>query len=255
MHRFEGKVAIITGAGSGIGKATALQLAKEGAVVICTSRDKKARDTVDLILSLGGDATYRQVDVTVSQQIKDAVEETVRTYGQIDCVYNNAAMTGPVSSIEDYDEEIFREVFATNVYGQFYMMKHVIPHLKAGASIVNCSSLHGTRGMEKASPYSASKHAVIGLTRSAAIELGPKGIRANAICPGPIGPTRMLVDYEEQLGASLDVVEEMIAAGAVLKRFGKEEEVAQHVCFLLSPQASYITGAVHLCDGGYSANG
>lgn len=251
-NRFEDKVVIVTGAGTGIGKAVALQIAREGGSVVCATRSSAGLGTVEEIVNAGGKAIHIFVDVTEPEEIENVVKQTMDTYGKIDGLYNNAAITGNNQPVEAYDLDVFNEVISTNLTSQFLMMKYALPHMSRDGSVVNCSSLHGTRGMAGDVAYSASKHAVIGLTRSVAAEQGLYGIRVNAVCPGPVA-TKMMRRYEGMLSDDIPALEHQIAQGGALKRFGTEEEISQVVCFLLSDDSSYVTGSVQMVDGGYSA--
>ncbi len=250
--RFNGKVAIVTGAGSGIGRATALKLASEGASVVCVTISESGKATVREITGQGGEALFIQGDVSKEPVVQGVIQETIERYGKIDCLYNNAAITGDNTLVVDYPLETFNRVIETNLYSQFMMMKYALPHMTSGSSILNCASLHGTIGMAGDAAYSASKHAIIGLTKSVAAEVGHLNIRANVLAPGPV-PTVMMGRYERLLSDDVEGLQAAIASGTALKRYGTPEEVANFVCFLLSDEAGFITGTVHLIDGGYSA--
>ena len=250
--KFEGKVVIVTGAGSGIGCATAKKLAGEGASVVCVTISESGKAVAQDIVALGGEAVFIQGDVSDEAVVKGIIADTIERYGKIDCLYNNAAITGDNNFVEEYPVETFEKVIATNLISQFMMMKYALPHMSSGSSILNCASLHGTIGMAGDAAYSASKHAIIGLTKSVAAEVGPRNIRVNVLAPGPV-PTVMMGRYERLLSDDVEGLQAAIASGTALKRYGTPEEVANFVCFLLSEDASFITGTVHLIDGGYSA--
>lgn len=252
-NRFENKVVIITGAGSGIGKATALRVAREGGTVVVANRSDAGASTVEEIKAFGGEGIFVRSDVSVEDDCKNVVEQAMATYGKIDCLYNNSAITGNNADITEYDPALFNKVIQTNLNGQFYMMRYALPHMKSGSSILNCSSLHGIFiGMAQDAAYSASKHAIIGMTKSVAKEVGHRNIRVNAICPGPI-PTPTMNRYEKLLFEDVELLQSLIASGTALGRYGTPEEVAAFACFLLSDEASFITGTAHVIDGGYSA--
>ncbi|MFF2910090.1 SDR family NAD(P)-dependent oxidoreductase [Paenibacillus sp. NPDC057934] len=253
FEEFKGKTAIITGGGTGIGRATALRLAELGANVVIASRSEEdGLATVrEITEELGGSAAFIQTDVSKEEQIISLVNQTIERFGSIDYMYNNSAITGDNELLEDYKTETFDRVFDVNVRGQQLLMKYAVPHMKPGSAIVNCASLHGTIAMAGDVAYSASKHAVIGLGKSAAAELAAKGIRVNIVAPGPV-PTKMMRRYEELLTDDVDALEQAIAQLPVLKRYGTPEEVANAVVFLLSDMASYIVGHVLMVDGGCS---
>ncbi|CAH1191130.1 Levodione reductase [Paenibacillus auburnensis] len=251
-HRFSGKVAIVTGAGSGIGRASAIRLALEGASVVCVTISNSGKATAREITELGGESLFIQGDVSKEAVVKGIIKDTIDRYGKIDCLYNNAAITGDNQLVEEYPVETFERVIDTNLISQFMMMKYAIPYMPSGSAILNCASLHGTIGMAGDAAYSASKHAIIGLTKSVAAEVGPRNIRANVLAPGPV-PTVMMGRYERLLSDDIEGLQSAIASGTALKRYGTADEIANFVCFLLSDEAGFITGTVHLIDGGYSA--
>ncbi|OBZ11947.1 hypothetical protein A8L34_16655 [Bacillus sp. FJAT-27264] len=253
FEEFKGKTAIITGGGTGIGRATALRLAELGANVVIASRSEEdgVATVREITEVLGGSAAFIQTDVSKEEQIISLVNQTIERFGSIDYMYNNSAITGDNELLEDYKTETFDRVFDVNVRGQQLLMKYAVPHMKPGSAIVNCASLHGTIAMAGDVAYSASKHAVIGLGKSAAAEFAAKGIRVNIVAPGPV-PTKMMRRYEELLTDDVEALEQAIAQLPVLKRYGTPEEVANAVVFLLSDMASYIVGHVLMVDGGCS---
>jgi NAD(P)-dependent dehydrogenase (short-subunit alcohol dehydrogenase family) len=256
--RFDGKVVIVTGAGTGLGLATALRLAREGArlslVDVNSEALERARETIQ---AEAPDATISLVtaDVSVEDQVAAYVEQTIQDFGRIDGLYNNAGIEGKQDPIEAYGGEMLGKVLDINVKGVLYGMKHTLSHLKAqgSGSIVNAASVGGIRAVPNLVAYVASKHAVAGMTKQAAIEYGEHGVRINAIAPGAImtdmvrGSLIQIAgeDGWEEAGAAFVSVNPM-------KRFGQPEEVAGLVAFLLSDDAPFINGAVVPIDGGQS---
>jgi NAD(P)-dependent dehydrogenase (short-subunit alcohol dehydrogenase family) len=255
---FNGKVAVITGAGNGIGRQTALAFAARGAKVVVVDRDAPAAErTAGTIQQQGGQARAQTADVTKSAEVQAYVKAALDAYGRIDCFFNNAGIEGKVKPIAEYDEAVFDQVIGVNVKGVFLGLRHVLPVMlkqKAGA-IVNTASVAGLVGTPGISAYVASKHAVIGLTKSAAGEVARDGVRINAICPGPID-TRMIHSLESQLNpADPASVGDRYQASLPIGRYGTAEEVANVVLFLCSDLASNITGAQYVVDGGRTATG
>ncbi len=250
-----GKIALITGAAGAIGLATARLLAARGATIAATDISgadfgalRQAVTDVDRLLIV-------EADVTDEADFAAAVEATVKKFGTIDIFFNNAGIEGPVAPIPDFPVEGFRKVMEVNVTGIFLGLKLVIPVMaKAGrGSIINSSSVAGLTGSPGLCAYVASKHAVLGLTRAAAVEWGAKGIRVNCINPGPI-ESRMMASIEE--GASpgaAAAVHDGFAALIPMKRYGTPEEVAGVVAFLASDDAGYVNGAAYAVDGGMTA--
>jgi NAD(P)-dependent dehydrogenase (short-subunit alcohol dehydrogenase family) len=249
MKSFENKVIIVTGAGSGIGRATALAFAQEGAkVVVSDFHEQEGQETVSQIRSLGAEAYFIKCDVSQEPQVKELVEKTIQKYGRLDCAYNNAGIEGAPSSTVECSSENWDRTIDTNLKGVWLCMKYEIPEmLKHGkGSIVNCSSIAGLVGFETIPAYVASKHGVIGLTETAALEFAKKNIRVNAVCPGAIH-TPMLDRFtkgEEQQMANQDP----------MGRIGRPEEIAESVLWLCSDKASYVTGQSLAVDGGWVAH-
>src|SRR3954471_7055778 len=257
-RRFDGKVVMVTGAGTGLGLATAQRLAQEGARLTLVDRDggalEAARDAV-LAESAGTEGLLVTADVSAEDEVRSAVEQTVRDHGRIDGLYNNAGIEGKQDPVEDYDTGQLDKVIDVNLKGVLYGMKHTLPHLKAQGSgaIVNAASVGGIRAVPNLIAYVASKHAVAGMTRQAAVEYGQYGVSINAVAPGAI-MTDMIrgsliqiggEDGWEQAGA------EFVSTNP-MRRFGQPDEVATLVTFLLSQEAPFINGATIPIDGGQS---
>lgn len=248
---FTGKVAVVTGGGNGIGRAVCRAFAKRGAKLLVVDRDAAAAGAV--AAETGGIAMA--ADVTRSADVAAYVARALEAYGRIDCFHNNAGIEGRVASLVDYEEADFDAVMGVNVKGIFLGMKHVLPAMlrQGSGAVVNTASTAGLTGTAKMPVYVASKHAVIGLTKSVAGEVGPMGIRVNAVCPGPTD-TRMIRDLERQIAPNRpESVEEAYAAGIPLRRYGTAEEVANVVLFLCSDLAGNVTGAQYVVDGGRTA--
>jgi NAD(P)-dependent dehydrogenase (short-subunit alcohol dehydrogenase family) len=255
-RRFEGKVVLITGAAGGIGRAAAVRFATEGARLglVDLSRDG-LQATLDAVEKAGGAGLMVEADVTRSADVARYAAAVAERWGGVDCFFNNAGVLGAVKALVDYPEETFDRVLAVNVKGVWLGIKTVAPLLRArgGGAIVNTASIAGLRGSRNLVAYTASKHAVVGLTRTAALELAPAGIRVNAICPSPID-TAMVRDLET--GASPvnpAAFHERLAATIPLRRYGQPEEVAALVTFLCSADADYLTGGIYTVDGGAMA--
>ena len=251
-----GRVALITGGSSGIGQASAVALAKEGVKTVVTGRSQEGLgDTVSQVKAAGGDVQAIGADLTDPTDIERMIAEGASAYGRLDYLINNAGTQGEVNELADQRLESFDEVFATNVRGLFLCMKYAIPHiLKQGGAIVNLSSGGGLVGVPGASVYCASKHAVMGMTKVAALDYAQKGIRVNSVNPGGVD-TPMLqrffnsIEDEGERRAARDVFD----ASHPMGRLATAEEVAEAVVFLCSPKAAFITGTALSVDGGYVA--
>jgi NAD(P)-dependent dehydrogenase (short-subunit alcohol dehydrogenase family) len=249
MGRLEGKVTIITGAARGIGAAAARVFADEGAKLMLA--DVLVEPLRALVAEIGQSAALRLTDVTEEASVKQLVDDTVARYGRLDAAILNAGIEGQVKSIEAYPAEIFDKVMAVNVRGVFLGLKYVMQAMETGGSIVITSSTSGIRATPHMSAYAASKHAVIGLMRSAAIEGAAKLIRVNTVNPAPIDTT-MIASIAEMRGVG-DRDDQPLARGTPLGRYGTPEEVARLMLFLASDDASFCTGGVYMVDGGVSA--
>jgi NAD(P)-dependent dehydrogenase (short-subunit alcohol dehydrogenase family) len=253
MYReLEERVALVTGGGNGIGQATALAFAREGARVIVSDVDiKGGEETVGQVRQSGGDAVFAHADVSKEADVARLIEGIVRTHGRLDVAFNNAGISGAQSPLAALTEAQWAEVLAVNLTGVFLCMKHELLQMqKQGAgSIINNASILGTVGFAGASAYTASKHGVLGLTKVAALEYATQGIRVNAVCPGFI-VTPMLA----RAGLLSDeTTRKTIENLHALKRMGTSAEVAEAVTFLASTRASFITGHPLLVDGGFIA--
>jgi NAD(P)-dependent dehydrogenase (short-subunit alcohol dehydrogenase family) len=255
-RRFEGKVAIVTGAAGGIGRAACVRFAAEGASVAAVDLQGSDLDGVlGAIHDAGGEAIIVPADVTRAEHVRGYVEATVARFRRVDAFFNNAGIEGWVGPTTDYPEDVFDQVMAVNVKGVWLGMKYVVPEMRkaGGGAIVNTSSVAGLSGTPNIIAYGASKHAVIGLTKSGALEWGPDRIRVNAICPSPI-QTRMMRSLERGMNPDHpDAVQQAIAANIPLGRYGEPEEVAALVAFLCSDDAKFISGGIYTIDGGSRA--
>ena len=248
---FDNKVALVTGAGSGIGLSCALKFADLGAKVVVTDVSvQNGQGVVQRIKAAGGEAVFVKADVSESGDVKSLIEQTMKVFGRLDCACNNAGIGGVQALSADYPEEAWQRVLGVNLTGVWLCMKHEIPlMLKQGGAIVNMSSILGTVGFAGSVAYDAAKHGVIGLTQTAALEYAVKGIRVNAVCPGFIS-TPMLEGAGIVPGTDLY---KSIADLHPMKRLGTPEEVAEAVVWLCSDAASFVTGVSLLVDGGYDA--
>ena len=252
MTTFKGKVALVTGAGTGIGRATALDFGKKGAsVVVADINVEEAKKTVSMIKKAGGEALFVQTDVSKPQDCEMMVAEAIDAFGRLDYACNNAGIEGVMSGIADMKVEDWQRVINVNLTGIFLSMKYEIPEMlkQGGGAIVNMASILGQVGFANAAAYTAAKHGVVGLTKVAALEYSARGIRVNTICPAFI-VTPML----ERAGLLGDAnVRKSIEALHPIGRLGQPEEIAKVVTFLCSPDASFIAGESMLVDGGYVA--
>jgi NAD(P)-dependent dehydrogenase (short-subunit alcohol dehydrogenase family) len=249
--QLQGKIALVTGGGSGIGRATALRIAREGAkVMIADYVPDSAERTVKMIKDAGGEANCVAADASIGKQVEAMVAKTVETYGRIDCAFNNAGIEGRMANTVECTEENFDRTIAINLKGVWLCMKHEIPQMlkQGGGSIVNTASIAGLVGFEGLPAYNASKHGVIGLTRTAALEYATRNIRVNCVCPGVIH-TPMV----ERLIDSGGMNESDLQAGEPIGRMGKPEEIGEGVLWLFSDASSFVTGHPLVIDGAWIA--
>lgn len=255
-RRFEGKVVLITGAAGGIGRATAVRFATEGARLGLVDRARDGlRETLAAVEKAGGAGVTVEADVTRSADVARYAAAVAERWGGVDCFFNNAGILGDVRALVDYPEETFDRVIAVNVKGVWLGIKTMAPLLRArgGGVIVNTASIAGLRGSRNLVAYTASKHAVVGLTRTAALELAPAGIRVNAVCPSPIDTAMVQALETGASPANPAAFHERMAGTIPLRRYGQPEEVAALVTFLCSADAGYITGGIYTVDGGSMA--
>jgi 3alpha(or 20beta)-hydroxysteroid dehydrogenase len=248
-RRFVGKVVLITGGGGGIGRAAARRFASEGARVVLVDVAAPAlAQSVEAVEKVGVEVLAVEADVTRAADAERYAEAAVARFGGIDVFFNNAGVLGAVKPLVDYPEDAFDRVIAVNLKAVWLGMKAVVPRLRArgGGAVVNTASIAGLRGSPNIIAYTASKHAVVGMTRAASLELARHGIRVNAVCPAPI-ETPMV----QQLDA--DVRRERLTATIPMRRYGAPDEVAALVAFLASGDATYITGGIYTVDGGAMA--
>ncbi|HEY1021765.1 MAG TPA: glucose 1-dehydrogenase [Flavisolibacter sp.] len=247
MKQLENKVAIITGASSGIGKAAASLLASEGAkVVIADINEKSGQEAVEEIKKAGGEAFFVNADSSAAEDNEKLVAKTIAQYGSLDVAVNNAGIGGPLGATGEYPVDGWQKVIDINLSGVFYGLRYQIPAmLEKGGSIINVASILGNAGTRLSPAYVAAKHGVVGLTKAAALEYADKGIRVNSIGPGYI-QTPLLSSLDE---ATMKALVGLHPIG----RLGKAEEVAELILWLASSKASFVTGSYYPVDGGYLA--
>jgi NAD(P)-dependent dehydrogenase (short-subunit alcohol dehydrogenase family) len=245
-----GKVALVTGASSGIGRASAVELARRGAKVVVSARRPKEIDTLArAIREEGFEATAVRADINVEQEVIDLVAATVRTYGRIDIAFNNAGTEGEFTPFIEQSNQVYDTIFNANVRGVFWCMKNEAKAMlgQSSGSIINNASMGGVIGFANAALYIASKHAVLGLTKTASLEWFKQGVRVNAVCPGLID-----TPFQDRVWQT-DEAKRQVGAASVPGRMGTPEEIASVVCFLASDDASFVSGHGLLVDGGYTA--
>lgn len=252
MKKFSDSVAVVTGAASGIGRETALAFARQGARVMVADVDEPgSHQTVALITAEGGEAQAIATDVSNSSQVKSLVDKTVESWGRLDFMINNAGVGGVRASTADYPDEDWARTFAVNADGVFFGTKHALCHMvpaKSG-SIVNVSSVAGIAGFPNSIAYCASKHAVVGITRAAALEVARDGVTVNAICP--VFTATPMVDQLQAMEPRLvGKLESRIPVG----RLGTVQEIAAAILYLCAPEARFVTGVILPLDGGLTAS-
>jgi NAD(P)-dependent dehydrogenase (short-subunit alcohol dehydrogenase family) len=254
VGRLEGKVAVITGAADGIGRAASILFAREGAkLVLADINAAGLEETERLVKQETGTVVIQPTDVSREEDVKALIQLAVDTYGQIDCLVNNAGITGQFFPLDQEDGAAWQKVYGVNVLGAVYAVKYAAPHMQARRSgaIVNTASVAGIRAGAGTNAYSASKAAVINFTKTAACDLGGFNVRINCVCPGLIetGMTRPIFDLARERGK-----EDKLGSRCELRRYGRPEEVAKAILFLASDDASYITGQALPVEGGNTAS-
>jgi meso-butanediol dehydrogenase/(S,S)-butanediol dehydrogenase/diacetyl reductase len=252
--RLEGKVAVITGAADGIGRATAILFAREGAkLVLADVNEQGLRESLSLIIKEGGEAIIRRTDVSVEGEVKNLVDLALQAYSQVDILCNNAGIVGGLANLESQDRDDWQKVYAVNVLGAVFATKYLAKHMqeRRRGAIVNTASVAGIRSGAGGNAYSASKAALINFTQTAACDLGGFNVRVNAVCPGLIetGMTKPVFDLAREKGKFCK-----LGSRCELRRYGRAEEVAYAILFLASDEASYITGQALPVDGGNTAS-
>ena len=250
MGLLDGKVAFVTGGSAGIGRATAVRLAEEGAAVVVVDRDEvRGSEVVAEIEKAGGRALFVAADVSDDEQVAAAVAAAVDELGGIDVAFNNAGIEGSPAPAHELEREAWDRMLAVNLTGVWLCMRHEIPEMlrRGGGSIINCASVAGLVGFTGIAHYTASKHGVVGLTKAAALDYAQQGIRVNAVCPGVIDTemVRRFVEAQPEAEAGL-------LAGEPVGRLGRPEEIADVVVWLASERASFVTGQAIAVDGGFT---
>ncbi len=249
----QGKIALITGAGSGIGRATSLVMAREGATLVVSDINAEGgEETLSAVKDLGADGIFVHADVSKSDDVQALIAQAVQTYGRLDCAYNNAGIEGYMAGrLHEYPEDTWDRLIDINLKGVWLCLKHEIPQMlqQGGGAIVNTASAAGLVGSRRLSAYVASKHAVVGLTKAAALEYAADGIRINAVCPGIIDTPMM----DRLIGGREADYEASIPSRQPIGRLGTPAEIAESVAWLCSDAASLVTGLAMAVDGGFTA--
>ena len=249
--QFSGKIALVTGGASGLGRESALLLAKEGArVMVSDISQTEGEETVAMISAAGGEANFVKADVTIAAEVEAMVNQTIEQFGRLDFALNNAGIDGVRARTAEYPEDVWRQVIEINLTGVFLCMKYELPQMvkQGGGAIVNLSSVAGVTGFPGHAAYTASKHGVIGLTKTAAIDYARKKIRVNAVCPA-YTRTPMV----ERMVKEFPDLEKKLIDRVPLGRLGLPLEIAQAVVYLFSDAAAFITGHSLVLDGGIVA--
>jgi NAD(P)-dependent dehydrogenase (short-subunit alcohol dehydrogenase family) len=254
--RLDGKIAVVTGAAGVIGSATIRLLAERGARIVAVDRKERELQAAIEDLPASAQALAISTDVTDEDEVAGYVNTALERFGAIDVFYNNAGIEGEVARITNYPLETFRRVLDVNVVGVFLGLKHVLPVMlkQERGSIINTASIAGLIGSPDVAVYSASKHAVIGLTKSAALECAATGVRVNCVCPGLIDSRMLSAIIEGRNPGNTPVPNERIVERIPARRLGQASEVASIVAFLASDEASYVSGSAYTVDGGRTAS-
>ena len=254
--RFENKVVVITGAAGGIGRATAMRFASEGARIVAVDlEDSELNQTKETVERAGGEVAVQSADVTVAADVERYVTTALERFGQIDVFFNNAGIEGWIGSLLDYPEEVFDRVFAVNVKGVWLGVKYVAPVMReaGGGVIINTASVAGLSGTPGAVAYGASKHAVVGITKSAALELAPDQIRVNAVCPGWVNTDMAREGVEgmaQGMGVSVEEARAIAMSEVPMGRMSEPKDIAGFVSWLISADARGVTGQALDMNGG-----
>jgi NAD(P)-dependent dehydrogenase (short-subunit alcohol dehydrogenase family) len=245
----DGKVALVTGAGAGIGQAAAFAMAREGATVVIADRDPAGgATTLEMLKARGGHGLAVTIDTSVASQVEALIQRTVDAYGRLDCAVNNAGIQGQIASTTDCTEENWDRIVSVNLKGVWLCLKYEIGQMlrQGGGAIVNVASNFGLVGSRGMPAYAASKHGVIGLTKTAALEYARHDVRVNAVCPGPTRTPLLETVLREQ-----PEIVAAIEAAQPIARIGRAQEIAEAILWLCSDGASFVTGAALSVDGGY----